>query len=428
MSIPLTIERTFRSLRHRNFRLYATGQLISMVGTWLQVIAQSWLVYRLTGSTVLLGLIGFCAQLPVLLLSPVGGTVADRVSRRGLLMVTASIAGTLALVLSGITLARVVQASHLFVLAALRGLVNAFDGPARQAFVVEMVGKDDLPNAIALNSSLVNGARIVGPAMAGLIVASLGEGWCFALNGLSYGAVVLALATMKLAPRRAESGRRSAVAEIAGGFAFIRSNAPIRALLLLVGLVSLVAMPYVVLMPVFAEEILGGGARSMGILMGASGVGAFAGALLLATRNSVRGLGRWVAFAAAGFGVLLIAFSASRSLWLSAGLLVVAGFCVVVQMAASNTLLQTLAPDEMRGRVMAAYSMMFFGMAPFGSLLSGAAASRIGAPLTVAIGGGLSVVGAALFALRLPALRLAAREMLSRQVAGEMVEGVEGSR
>lgn len=419
-------ERTFRSLRHRNFRLYAGGQLVSMVGTWLQAVAQSWLVYRLTGSSLLLGLVGFCLQLPVLLLSPLGGTVADRVPRRGLLMVTAGLSGLLALVLAGLTLSGSIGVPALFVLAGLLGLVNAFDMPTRQAFLVDMVGREDLPNAIALNSSLVNGARVIGPAAAGILVAVAGEGWCFAINGLSYGAVVVAMGMMRLAPRLEAPRGTSPLQEILGGFGFVARSLPIRALLLLVGLVSLVAMPYVVLMPVFAEEILKGGPRGLGILMGASGVGALAGALLLAGRGHVRGLARWVALAAAGFGATLIGFAWSRSFWLSAALLVVAGFCVVLQMAASNTLLQTLTPDPLHGRVMAAYSMMFFGMAPFGSLLAGGVASQLGAPATVTLGGALAILGGAVFAARLPAIQVEAARMLPQQelVGGEPPEEV----
>ncbi|MGI5864762.1 MAG: MFS transporter, partial [Myxococcales bacterium] len=358
-----------------------------------------------------LGLVGFCLQLPVFLFSPLGGTLADRVNRRGLLMLTQSLAGTLALTLGALTLTGLVTVHAIFVLAVLLGIVNAFDQPTRQAFVAEMVGKQDLANAIAINSSLINSARVVGPAIAGLMIATVGEGWGFLLNGMSYGAVVAALAAIRLAPKPSALPRGSALAEMRVGFEFIAGHAPIRALLLLVGLVSLVGMPYVVLMPIFAGQILGGGPKALGILMGSTGVGALAGALLLAARTDSRGLGRWVGLAAVGFGAGIALFSASRVFALSCVVLAGVGFCMVVQLASSNTLLQTLTPDRLRGRVMAVYSMMFFGMAPFGSLLAGTAAGCIGAPLTVAIGGGLSMLGGTVFLLLLPSLRARAREI-----------------
>lgn len=409
--MAVSLSHTFRSLRHRNYRLFAAGQLVSLIGLWLHSVAQSWLVYRLTGSSLLLGLVGFCLQIPVLLLSPLGGTLADRADRRRLLMLTQSLAGALALILGTLTLTGVVTVRAIFVLAVLLGTVNSFDQPTRQAFVVELVGKQDLPNAIAINSSLINSARVVGPAVAGVMIATVGEGWGFLLNGLSYGAVVAALAAIRLAPRPPAPARGSALAEIRAGFEFVGGHAPIRALLLLVGLVSLVGMPYVVLMPIFADKILGGGPKALGILMGSTGVGALAGALLLAARSDARGLGRWVGLAAIGFGTGIALFSASRVFVLSCVILAGVGFCMVVQLASSNTLLQTLTPDRLRGRVMAVYSMMFVGMAPFGSLLAGAAAGRIGAPLTVATGGGLSMLGGMVFLARLPSLRARARQI-----------------
>jgi MFS family permease len=314
-----------------------------------------------------------------------------------------------------------VQVWQVFALSALVGIVNAFDIPARQSFLVDMVGKPDLMNAIALNSSLVNGARIVGPSVAGVLVATVGEGWCFFLNGISYLAVLAGLLAMRLEPRPHQVREGSALEHIIEGFAYVARTPPIRALLLLLGLVSLMGMPYSTLMPIFADRILQGGARGLGLLMGASGVGALIGALSLASRGGVRGLGRWVAWAAAGFGASLIAFAFSRMFWLSAALLVPVGFSMMVEMSASNTLIQAMVPDRLRGRVMAVYSMMFMGMAPFGSLLAGTLAQRLGAPATVAAGGAACIAGAAVFGLYLPSLRA---EGLRLVVAQEAAGGV----
>jgi MFS family permease len=400
-----------RALRKRNYRLFFGGQLVSLVGTWMQAIAQSWLVYRLTKSELLLGLVGFSSQFPVFLFGPLGGVVADRVHRRRVLIFTQTSAMLLAFVLSALTLWGEVRVYQVFMLAALLGVVNAFDIPARQTFVVDMVGKEDLVNAIALNSSMVNGARIVGPALAGIVVAAVGEGWCFFANGVSYVGVIAGLIAMtNLPPARTKSGR-SARSELAEGFRFVATTPPIRALLLMLGLVSLMGMPYVVLMPVFADRILHGDARTLGLLTGSSGLGALIGALSLAGRKGIQGLGRWVAIAGAGFGASLCAFAVSRSIWLSVATLLPVGFAMMVQMAGTNTLIQTMSPDAMRGRIMAAYTMMFMGMGPFGALLAGALAQRIGAPWTVAVGGIACMVGAAIFALRLPTLRAAARAL-----------------
>ncbi len=420
----------WRSLRHRNFQLFFGGQLISLTGTWMQSVAQSWLVYSLTGSATLLGFVGFCSQIPVFLLAPIGGAVADRRNRHRILVATQTAAMLLAFVLAGLTLTHRVQVSHVFILAALLGLVNAFDIPTRQAFVVEMVGKEDLTNAIALNSSMVNGARIVGPALAGILVASIGEGWCFLLNGVSYIAVIAGLLMMRVSrlPRVARSA--SAVADILEGFRFVSGSPPVRALMLLLGLVSLTGMPYAVLMPVFADQILHRGSSGLGILMGASGFGAFLGAFSLAVRRGWRGLGTWVAYSSAGFGIALIAFAFSRWFLVSILLLVPVGFSMMVEMASSNTLLQMMVPDELRGRVMAVYSMMFMGMAPIGALLAGSFAGRWGAPRTVAAGGAVCALGALIFRWRLPRLRSQARQLILalESAAGHPPEEVTGDR
>ena len=416
----LSLTTTFRALRHRNFQLFFSGQLISLIGTWMQNVAQSWLVYRLTGSSLLLGSVGFAGQFPVFLAAPLGGIVADRYNRQRVVIGTQVASMILALILAGLTLANRITIPEIFVLAALLGIVNAFDVPGRQAFLVEMVGKDDLINAIALNSSMFNGARIIGPAVAGLLVAKIGEGWCFFANAVSYIAVIIGLFMMHM-PSREHRPEGSPLAHVIEGFRFVQKTAPIRAILLLLGLVSLVAMPYTVLMPIFADKILHGGARGLGILMGATGVGALLGALTLATRTGVYGLGRWITFSCAGFGMSLVAFSLSRIFWLSTALLVPVGFCMMLQMSSSNTLIQAMVPDHLRGRVMAVYSMMFIGMAPFGALFGGALADRISAPVAVSIGAIAAVGGAAIFGIRLPKIRVEARRLIVAQgmVGGE---------
>jgi MFS family permease len=407
-----------RALQSRNFQLFFSGQLISLIGTWMQTIAEAWLVYRLTGSALLLGLVGFASQIPVFILAPLGGTVADRANRQRVVIATQSSAMILALILATLTLTHRVQVWHIFVLASLLGMVNAFDIPARQAFLIDMVGRENLMNAIALNSSMFNGARIIGPAIAGILVAKIGEGWCFFANGVSYIAVITGLLLMDIqcVPR---SNSDSPLADIIEGFRFVSHARPIRALLLLLGLVSLVGMPYTVLMPVFADRILHGGARGLGILMGCTGVGAFLGALTLAFRQGVRGLGRLVAWTCGTFGASLFLFAMSRKFWLSALLLLPVGFSMMLEMASSNTLIQSMVPDALRGRVMAVYSMMFMGMAPFGALFGGAMANRFGAPLTIEIGAVACVLGAAAFGKSLPAFRYEARRMIIAQaVAG----------
>jgi MFS family permease len=427
-----------RALRHRNFRLFFSGQLISLVGTWMQTVAQSWLVYRLTGSGLLLGAVGFASQIPVFLVAPLGGITADRSNRQRVVIATQVASMVLALVLAGLTLSGTIQVWHIFVLASLLGVVNAFDIPGRQAFLVDMVGKGDLMNAIALNSSMFNGARVIGPAVAGILVAKLGEGWCFFVNGISYIAVIVGLLLMDVhAPARA-SKHTPPLEHMIEGFQFVNRTAPIRTLLILLGLVSMTGMPYVVLMPIFADRILRSGGQEMasligssdlgavrlGILMGAAGVGALLGALTLAMRSGVKGLGRWVAVCCAGFGVSLILFAFSKSFWLSVILLLPVGYFIMLQMASSNTLIQVMVPDALRGRAMAVYSMMFMGLAPIGALLGGALSDRLGAPLTVAIGGLASVVGAWWFALQLPKIRVEARQLIVAQAmtGGEPAE------
>lgn len=416
----------FRALRHRNFQLFFSGQLISLIGTWMQNVAQSWLVYRMTGSAFLLGVVGFAGQIPVFIFAPIGGMVADRMSRQRVVVATQITSMILAFILAALTLLRVVTVWEIIVLAASLGIVNAFDIPARQAFLGDMVGRDDLMNAIALNSSMFNGARVIGPAVAGVLVAWIGEGWCFFANAVSYIAVIAGLLMMRLAPFLRPEIAMSPFEHMAEGFRFVMKMKPIRALLLLLGCISLLALPYSVLMPIFADKILHGGARAFGILMGAAGLGALCGALTLAMRTGVRGLGRWIAISCACFGASLILFSFSHWFWLSVILLFPVGYAVMLQTSASNTLLQTMSPDNLRGRVLAVYSMMFMGMAPIGALLAGIVAKHIGAPLTVGIGGVGAIIGAIFFARALPSFRIEARELLiaSGMAAGQPPESL----
>lgn len=411
--MPLTTP--LRALRSRNYRLFVSGQLVSLIGTWMQMVAQSWLIYRLTGSAALLGLTGFASQIPIFVLAPLGGVLADRLHRQHVLIATQSFMMVLAFALAGLTLTGYVQVWHVFVLAALLGVTNAFDIPARQAFLVEMVERDDIVNAIALNSSMLNGARVVGPGVAGVIVAAVGEGWCFLLNAISYVAVIGALLLMRVPSRADVHAPGTAWESVVEGFAYSWHTKRVRALLLLLGLVSLMGMPYTVLMPIIAGRVLHGGPNAYGILLSASGVGALAGAATLTMRQHIRGLGRWVAISAIAFGVTLIAFSFSRSLWVSTLLLVPAGFFVMIEMAASNTLIQSTVPDRLRGRVMAVYSMMFMGMAPLGALAAGVVAAPLGAPETVAIGGAVCIAGGLVFGAALPRRQSRGRALIVAQ-------------
>ncbi|MFA0751045.1 MAG: hypothetical protein SLRJCFUN_001448 [Candidatus Fervidibacter sp.] len=404
-----------RALASRNYRLFFFGQLISLMGTWMQSVAQQWLVYRLTGSAALLGLVGFLGQIPVFLLAPIGGVLADRFPKRNIVVVTQTLFMFLAFAFALLTLTHHIRPWHIPLLALLFGLVNAVDVPARQAFVPEMVPRELLLNAIALNSAMFNVARIVGPAIAGVVVAAVGEGWCFFANAVSYLAVIAGLLMMDVPDTVPSSATANPLERLVEGLQFVARTSPIREILLLLALVSVMGMSYTVLMPIFADRILHGGAKGLGILMSASGIGALLGALMLAMREGIRGLGKRVALGAVGFGISLILFAHSRSFWLSALLMVPAGFCMITQMASSNTLVQTLSPDELRGRVMAVYAMMFMGMAPFGSLLAGTLAHWLGAPTTVSLGGVACVIGGLLFARQLPQLRQAARQLLASQ-------------
>jgi MFS family permease len=388
----LAVQYTIRALRHRNYRIYFFALLVSFIGTWMQSVAQSWLIYRLTGSAWLLGLVAFTGQAPVFLLAPFGGVLADRHSRYRIILSTQALAMAQALALAWLTLSGRVTVSDVIALALALGVVNAFDLPARQAFLSELVSREDLMNAIALNSTIINGARIVGPAVAGVIVAWLGEGPCFLLNGLSFVAVIAGLLAIRLDRRQAARPDGSALSALKEGFDFVRSTRPVRALLLLLAFVSMFGLSYIVLMPIFADGVLSGGPRALGLLLGAAGIGATGGAFTLAARREVHGLGRVVVASVAALGALLVLFSLSRNLVLSIVLLVPIGFTLMLQMAASNTLLQSMVDDRLRGRVMSFYSMSLMGMSPFGSLLAGAVAARIGAPATVGAGGALCIL------------------------------------
>jgi MFS family permease len=406
------LHEAFRALRYYNFRLFFAGQLISLVGTWMQTVAQSWLVYRLTGSSTLLGLVGFSSQIPVFLFSPLGGVAADRHNRQRIIIVTQSASMVLALILAVLTLTGHVRIWHLFVLSAMLGVVNAFDIPARQAFFQEMVGRADLINAIALNSSMFNSARIVGPAIAGLLVAWIGEGWCFFANGVSYIAVIAGLLMMHVTPRMVENSRDSAWQHVLEGARFVISARPIRALLLLVALVSFSGLQYSVLMPIFADRIFHSGAHGLGVLLGINGAGALCGALLMAAKRGLQGLSRWIAVAASIFSVAIIAFGFAPTFWTAAGLLYIVGFSTMIQFGSTNTLIQMMSPDRLRGRAISAYSMMYMGMTPIGSMAAGIVAEHIGARVTIAAGGVVCLIGAMVYASQLTGIRSEARKMV----------------
>jgi MFS family permease len=395
-----------RALRSRNYRLFFTGQTLSLIGTWMTRVATSWLVYRLTNSALLLGLASFAGQVPAFFLAPLAGVWVDRWDRHRTLVRTQILSMLQSFALAALALAHIITVWEIVLLALAQGLINAFDMPTRQAFVIQMVERrEDLGNAIALNSSMVNATRLIGPALAGVLIAAVGEGYCFLTDGVSYVAVIVSLLLMRIQVPQARAGTRRVMAELHEGWRYVASSVPIRSILSLLALSSLVGMPYTVLMPIFASQILHGDAHTLGFLMAATGVGALASAMLLAVRKSVLGLGRMIGISAAIFGASLIAFSFSRMFWLSMLLLPFTGFGLMQQMAASNTILQTIVDDEKRGRVMAYYAMAFQGMAPFGSLLGGAVAGRIGAPATLVIGGAVCLGGSVWFTRLLPTIR-----------------------
>jgi MFS family permease len=395
-----------RALRHRNYKLFFGGQSLSLIGTWMTQVATSWLVYRVTKSAFLLGVVGFSGQLPALLLTPLAGVWVDRWNRHRVLKVTQILSMLESFALALLALTGLISIWQIVVLTMFQGAVNAFDMPARQAFLVEMIeDRADLANAIALNSSMVNGARLIGPSIAGVIIAVAGEGYCFLIDGFSYIAVIASLLLMKIRPSPTRAVRQNVITELHDGWAYVTGFAPIRGILTLLASVSLVGIPYMVLLPVFASNILHGGPHTLGFLTGASGVGALISAISLAMRKTIVGLGRMIAITALTFGAGLVGFGLSHWLWLSLLIMLVNGFSMMQQMSASNTILQTIVDEDKRGRVMSFYTMAFMGVAPFGSLIAGALASKIGAPLTVVVGGALCILVALWFATQLKTIR-----------------------
>ena len=383
----------------------------------MQRIAMSWLVYRLTNSAFLLGLVGFTSQIPLFLLTPFAGVLADRMNRRRVLVVTQTLAMIQAFVLTVLVLTGTTAVWHIMCLSVFLGIVDAFDMPIRQSFMVEIVQKKDLASAIALNSSIVNCAQLLGPSIAGILIASMGEGMCFLLNGVSYLFVIVSLIAMEITRKEKEERDIHVLEEIKEGFLYAFGFGPIRFILLLLALTSLVGIPYRVMMPIFAKDILEGGPHTLGFLMAGAGVGALTGSIYLASRKGVPGLEKWIALAAGLFGIGLVGFSHSHVFWLSLTFVLLTGFGMMVQMASSNTVLQTVVEEDKRGRVMSLYAMAIRGMAPFGSLLVGGAASMIGAPNTLMISGLLCLLGSAMFARKLPALREMVRPIYMRMDA-----------
>jgi len=413
----LLVSIRFRALKHRNFQLFFAGQLISLIGTWMQSTAQLWLVYRMTNSPVLLGIFGFASQIPILFLASVGGYLGDRHNRHRGVIWTQTSAMILAFMLAALTLLGVIRVWEIVLIAFLAGIVNAFDIPIRQAFLVQMVGMNDLPNAIALNSSIFNGARFVGPAIAGFAIGWVGEGWCFFLNGVSFLAVIIALLMMQIIKIEPRASKGSQLQYFVQGFRFAMSDRPIRSALLLMSLMSMLGLQYAVFMPIFARDILHGGPQRLGVLMSVAGIGAFVGAMHFAGRTNYKGLVEWIAATSMACALGLIFFSQSRFFWLSAVSLLVVGFSATSQLAATNTIVQGRVPDELRGRLMAVYATMFMGVQPIGALIAGGVAKRIGAPYALTAFGTVCLLGSLFFVFRV-AMRLGDTKTASEPQAG----------
>jgi MFS family permease len=398
-----------RALAHRNFRLFFSGQSVSLVGTWVTRVATSWLVYRLTHSALLLGVVGFWGQIPSLIIAPFAGVFVDRWDRHKILVWTQVLSALQSLALAILALTNTITVGWIIVLQVVQGIINAFDTPARQSFVVQMVDNPaDLPNAIALNSTMVNASRIIGPSIGGLIIAAVGEGWCFMIDAISYVAVIASLLLMRV-QRKPARPRGAMLDELRAGYQYVAGFAPVRTALTLLAIVATMGMPYTVLMPIIATNVLHGGPHTLGFLMTASGAGAVVGALYLASRQSVVGLGRIMMFATMCFGAGLIVFGLARVLWLALLVLPIVGGGMMVEMASTNTILQTVTEEHLRGRVMAFYTMAFLGTAPIGSLIAGVAASRIGASNTIILGGVACIMGGIWLGVRLPGLRAQVR-------------------
>jgi MFS family permease len=409
--MPSPAGRLTRALQHRNFRLFFGGQSISLVGTWITRVATSWLVYRLTGSELLLGVAGFAGQIPTLIITPFAGVLVDRHDRRRILLWTQAGSLLQSALLAVLTFTDIITVRQIIWLQVVQGIINSFDTPARQAFVSEMVeDRRDLPNAIALNSSMVNGTRIIGPSIGGVLIAAFGEGWCFAIDAISYVAVIASIVAMRVSPRIHQgAAEMHLLEELHHGWKYVFHSVPIRSALLLVAIVSTAGTPYTVLMPAIAAQVLHGGPNTLGLLMTATGVGALSGALYLAQRESVLGLGRIIMWASAVFGVGLVIFSLTTSLWPAFLVLAIAGCGFMIHLAATNTILQTIVEERLRGRVMSFYTMAFFGTVPIGSLLGGIMAEHYGAPRTVLVSGIICLAGSAWFAYKLPAIRAVIR-------------------
>ncbi len=427
------VARIWRSLRHRNYRLFFTGQSISLIGTWMTRIATSWLVYKLTNSALLLGVVGFAGQIPIFLVAPFAGVWVDRLDRRRVLVITQILAMIQSLALAGLTLGGHINIYEIVWLSAFQGLINAFDMPARQAFLVQMVDdRKDLGNAIALNSSMVNMARLLGPSLAGIIIALFGTGFCFLIDGLSYLPVIGSLFMMQLKPTVRPQFATSMFHQFKEGWKYVSGSTPIRTILLLFAVVSLMGWPFTVLMPIFAINVLKGGPHTFGFLMGAVGVGALISAYSLAVRSSVRGLIRMVPISSALFGAGLILFGLSRNLWISLVVLAICGFGMMQQMAASNTIIQTIVEEDKRGRVMSYSTVALVGMAPFGALLAGTLANEMGAARTVMISGGCCLAGAVWFWTQMKAVRKVTRPIyvnlgIARPKVDTAMEGRRGN-
>ena len=416
-----------QSLKYRNYRLFFIGQSISLIGTWMQVIAISWLVYDLTNSALLLGLVGFFSQIPSFFLTPFSGVFIDRWNRHRILIITQTLSMIQAFILAFLTLTGIINVWHIIILSLGLGLVNAFDMPARHAFVVEIVEKrSDLSNAIALNSSIVNSARLIGPAIAGILVAVVGEGFCFLINGITFMSVLVALLAMRIKKVSKNKYSNNIVQDIKEGFRYAFGFVPIRSILLFLGLVSLVGMPYTVLMPIFAKDILHGGPNFLGFLMASAGIGALIGGIYLASRRTVLGLGKILTAATGVFGLSLIFFSISRNLWLSLSMMLISGLGMIIHIASTNTILQTITEDDKRGRVMSFFTMAFMGMTPFGTLLAGLSANSIGAANTVLISGGICILGTIIFSIKLPSIRKIIRPIyIEKGIISEIAKGVQ---
>lgn len=396
----------FRSLENRNFRLFYIGQGISLIGTWMQLTAVAWLVWRMSQNAFLLGLAGFASRIPTFVLAPFAGVLIDRMDRRKLVMATQALAMAQALALAGLMFSGRLEIWHIIALSLLLGFINAFDAPARQSFFIQMLDRrEDITNAIALNSTMVNSARLIGPSVAGILIAAFGEAVCFLMNGLSYIAVLAGLAMMRVRPNPRNALKTAALDNLVEGFRYAFGFPPIRSLLLMAALISLAGASYTQLLPVFAQQVLHGDARTQGLLVSSAAAGAFAGAIYLASRSSTRGLGRMIALAPTVFGAGLIAMGLSSRLWLTLSIMPVVGLGLMLQMASTNTMLQTIVDDDKRGRVMSFYSMAFMGMVPLGNLAAGALTQFMGAPRVVILGGAFCIAASAAFVRALPALR-----------------------